>query len=142
MSPRVRAALIRLLSAIPTLFAMSIFVFALIRLVPGDPVRTMLGFRATPESIRTVRQDLGLDHSLVRQYLDWIGGALHGDLGNDYISGTPVSTLIGQALPVTLELTFASMTLGTAVGVAAGVSGAAGETSRRRPPPSRPRWSA
>ena len=102
MSPRVRAALIRLLSAIPTLFAMSIFVFALIRLVPGDPVRTMLGFRATPESIRTVRQDLGLDHSLVRQYLDWIGGALHGDLGNDYISGTPVSTLIGQALPVTL----------------------------------------
>ena len=126
MSPRVRAALIRLLSAIPTLFAMSIFVFALIRLVPGDPVRTMLGFRATPESIRTVRQDLGLDHSLVRQYLDWIGGALHGDLGNDYISGTPVSTLIGQALPVTLELTFASMTLGTAVGVAAGVSGAAG----------------
>jgi peptide/nickel transport system permease protein len=131
MSPRMRAVLIRLLSAIPTLFAMSIFVFALIRLVPGDPVRTMLGFRATPDSVRTVRQDLGLDHSLVRQYLDWIGGALHGDLGNDYISGTPVATLIGQALPVTLELTFASMTLGSAVGVAAGVSGAAGRRATK-----------
>ena len=67
----------------------------------------------------------------MRQYLDWIGGALHGDLGNDYISGTPVATLIGQALPVTLELTFASMTLGTAVGVAAGVSGAAGRRATK-----------
>jgi peptide/nickel transport system permease protein len=126
MSPRMRAALIRILSAIPTLFAMSVFVFLLIRLVPGDPVRTLLGFRATPENIKTVREGLGLDHSLVRQYLDWIGGVLHGDLGADYISGTPVATLVGDALPVTLELTLLSMTLGTIVGVAGGVASAAG----------------
>jgi peptide/nickel transport system permease protein len=127
MSKRSRAALIRLLAAIPTLFAMSIFVFALIRLVPGDPVRSMLGFRATPDSIRTVRAGLGLDHSLVRQYLDWIGGALHGDLGTDYISGTPVSTLVGDALPVTLELTLFSMIIGTIVGVIGGVISSSGE---------------
>jgi peptide/nickel transport system permease protein len=126
MSKRSRAALIRLLSAIPTLVAMSVFVFALIRLVPGDPVRSMLGFRATPASIRTVRAGLGLDHSLVRQYVDWIGGALHGDLGTDYISGTPVSTLVGDALPVTLELTLFSMIIGTIVGVIGGVISASG----------------
>jgi peptide/nickel transport system permease protein len=131
MSPRARAALVRLLSAIPTLFAMSVFVFLLIRLVPGDPVRTMLGFRATPENVAVVRKGLGLDHSLVRQYLDWIGGALHGDLGSDYISGTPVSTLVSQALPVTLELTLLSMTIGTLVGVVAGVASAAGRRATK-----------
>ncbi len=131
MSPRSRAALIRLLSAIPTLLAMSVFVFALIRLVPGDPVRSMLGFRATPESIRTVRAGLGLDHSLVRQYLDWIGGALHGDLGTDYVSGTPVSTLVGDALPVTLELTLGSMLIGTLAGVIGGVVSASGRGTAR-----------
>jgi peptide/nickel transport system permease protein len=131
MTPRSRAALIRLLSAIPTLLAMSVFVFALIRLVPGDPVRSMLGFRATPESIRTVRAGLGLDHPLVRQYLDWIGGALHGDLGTDYVSGTPVSTLVGDALPVTLELTLGSMLIGTLAGVIGGVVSASGRGTAR-----------
>jgi peptide/nickel transport system permease protein len=131
MSPRSRAALIRLLSAIPTLLAMSVFVFALIRLVPGDPVRSMLGFRATPDSIRTVRKDLGLDHSLVRQYLDWIGGALRGDLGTDYVSGTPVSTLVGDALPVTLELTLLSMTIGTIFGVTGGVISSSGKRAAK-----------
>jgi peptide/nickel transport system permease protein len=131
VSPRTRAALIRLLSAIPTLLAMSVFVFALIRLVPGDPVRSMLGFRATPESIQTVREDLGLNHSLIRQYLDWISGALHGDLGTDYISGTPVSTLVAEALPVTLELTLLSMTIGTIVGVIGGVISATGKRAAK-----------
>ncbi len=131
MSKRSRAALIRLLSAIPTLLAMSVFVFALIRLVPGDPVRTMLGFRATPENVAQVRSSLGLDHSLVRQYADWIGNALRGDLGTDYISGTPVSTLVGDALPVTLELTLLSMTIGTVVGVIGGVISASGKRAAK-----------
>jgi peptide/nickel transport system permease protein len=131
LSKRSRAALIRLLSAIPTLLAMSVFVFALIRLVPGDPVRTMLGFRATPENVAQVRSSLGLDHSLVRQYADWIGSALRGDLGTDYISGTPVSTLVGDALPVTLELTLLSMTIGTVVGVIGGVISASGKRAAK-----------
>jgi peptide/nickel transport system permease protein len=131
VSPRARAALIRLLSAIPTLLAMSVFVFALIRLVPGDPVRTMLGFRATPENVATVRHGLGLDHSYARQYWDWITNALHGNLGADYVSGTPVATQLGDALPVTLELTVLSMAIGTLVGVLAGVASASGGRTAR-----------
>jgi peptide/nickel transport system permease protein len=131
MSPRSRAALIRLLSAIPTLLAMSVFVFALIRLVPGDPVRTMLGFRATPENVAVVRKGLGLDHSYPRQYWDWITNALHGNLGADYISGTPVSTQLGEALPVTLELTLLSMGIGATLGVIGGVISASGRQLAR-----------
>ena len=74
MSPRVRFVLVRILLTLPALLAMSVFVFLLIRLVPGDPVRTMLGFRATPQNVAVVRADLHLDQSLPHQYVDWIGG--------------------------------------------------------------------
>ncbi|HEY1367262.1 MAG TPA: ABC transporter permease [Gaiellaceae bacterium] len=126
MSPRTRFVLTRVGLTIPTLLAMSIFVFAIIHLVPGDPVRTMLGFRATPENVRTVRESLGLDQSLPQQYFAWIGGVLHGDLGQDYISHAPLSELLGQRLPVTLELTLLSMLLALAVGVPLGVIASTG----------------
>jgi peptide/nickel transport system permease protein len=115
----------RLLLAIPVLFVMSLFVFLMLHLVPGDPVQTMLGFRATPENVERVSEDLGLDKPLVEQYADWIGGALHGDLGEDFISHTPVSTLLAQRLPVTFELTLLAMMLAVAVGVPLGVRAAA-----------------
>src|SRR5689334_23614064 len=105
MSPRTRFLLRRLALTIPTLLAMSVFVFLLIRLVPGDPVRTMLGFRATPENVATIRHQLHLDEPLLTQYRDWLSGLLHGDLGRDYVSHAPLSDLLGNALPVTLELT-------------------------------------
>ena len=91
MSPRMRFVLERILLTIPTLLAMSVFVFLLIRLVPGDPVQTMLGFRATPQNVATCGRQLHLDESLLTQYLDWIAGVLHGDLGQDYISHAPLS---------------------------------------------------
>lgn len=121
MSPRMRFIARRLLLAIPVLLAMSIFVFLMIRLVPGDPVRTMLGFRATPENVAEVEQALGLDRPLVSQYVTWIGGVVHGDLGTDFISHTPLSTLLAQRLPVTLELTFLSMLLALLIGLPLGV---------------------
>jgi peptide/nickel transport system permease protein len=123
---RSRYVVTRVLLTIPTLLAMSVFVFLLIRLVPGDPVRTMLGFRATPENVRTIRHELGLDRGLVQQYVTWIRGVLHGDLGEDYISHAKLTTLLGQRLPVTLELTLASMVLALLVGVPLGVASAAG----------------
>jgi peptide/nickel transport system permease protein len=126
MSARTRYVVTRTLLAVPTLVAMSIFVFLIIRLVPGDPVRTMLGFRATPENVRTIRHDLGLDRSLPAQYLQWGGGLLHGDFGQDYVSHASVSELLGQRLPVTLELTLLSLALGLAVGVPLGVASARG----------------
>ena len=132
MSRRTRYILERILLAIPTLLAMSLFVFLLIRLVPGDPVQTMLGFRATPQNVATIRHQLHLDEPLVTQYFDWLSGLLHGDLGRDYISHAPLSELLSNAIPVTLELTFLSMTLALVVGVPLGVLAAARPGTIRR----------
>jgi peptide/nickel transport system permease protein len=132
MSARTAFVLRRIALTIPTLLAMSVFVFLLIRLVPGDPVRTMLGFRATPENVATVRHQLHLDESLPQQYLSWLGGLLQGDLGRDYISGESVSKLIGQRLPVTLEVTLLAMAFAVLVGVPLGVLAARGSKLMRR----------
>jgi peptide/nickel transport system permease protein len=132
MSARTAFVLRRSALTIPTLLAMSVFVFLLIRLVPGDPVRTMLGFRATPENVATVRHQLHLDESLPQQYLSWLGGLLQGDLGRDYISGESVSKLIGQRLPVTLEVTLLAMAFAVLVGVPVGVLAARGSKLVRR----------
>jgi peptide/nickel transport system permease protein len=132
VSPRTRYIAERVLLAIPTLIAMTIFVFLLIRLVPGDPVQTMLGFRATPQNVATIRHQLGLDEPLLTQYVDWMKGLLHGDLGRDYVSHAPLSELLKDALPVTLELTFLSMGLALVVGVPMGVLAASRPGTARR----------
>ncbi len=125
MSARARFVVRRMLLAIPVIVVMSVFVFLMIRLVPGDPVRTMLGFRATPENVAQVREDLGLDRPLPAQYLSWAGGLVRGDLGQDYVSHEPVSSLLSTRLPVTIELTVLSMALAVLVGVPLGVRAAA-----------------
>jgi peptide/nickel transport system permease protein len=125
VNARTKLIVRRLLLAIPVVVLMSMFVFLMIRLVPGDPVRTMLGFRATPNNVRVVRRALGLDRSLVSQYLSWARGLLHGNLGEDFVSHTQVSTLLSTRLPVTLELTLLSMTLAVLIGVPLGVLAAA-----------------
>jgi peptide/nickel transport system permease protein len=125
VNARARFILRRLLLVVPVIVVMSVFVFLMIRLVPGDPVQTMLGFRATPENVRRVRDALGLNRSLTSQYLQWAGGLLHGNLGEDFVSHAPVSTLLAARLPVTAELTFLSMTLAVLVGVPLGVRAAA-----------------
>ncbi|MDQ1731569.1 MAG: peptide/nickel transport system permease protein [Pseudonocardiales bacterium] len=121
MNARLSYALRRLILTVPVLIATSIFVFLLIRLVPGDPVRSMLGIRATPENIATVRSQLGLDHPLPQQYWDWIRGVLHGDLGQDFISHEKITSLLKVSLPITLELTVLAMLLAVGVGVPVGV---------------------
>lgn len=132
MSSRGRFIVRRLLLTIPVLLAMSIFVFLLIRLVPGDPVRTMLGFRATDENVAEIRRQLGLDESLISQYLTWIGGLLQGDFGMDFISKAPLGELLLQRLPVTLELTILSMTVALLIGVPGGIVAATGSKWARR----------
>jgi peptide/nickel transport system permease protein len=132
MSGRTAFIIRRLLLTIPVLLAMSMFVFLMLRLVPGDPVRTMLGFRATPETIATVREQLGLDLPLHEQYFAWLGGVLRGDLGSDFVSGAPLNELLAERLPVTLELTVLSLGLAVLVGVPLGVLVAAGGRWTRR----------
>lgn len=118
---RLRFALRRLAMTVPVLLAMSLFVFLLIHLVPGDPVRTMLGFRATPENVAEVTRQLGLDQPLLAQYWDWLTGIFRGDLGQDFISRVPLSELLAQRIPVTLELTVLAMGAATVIGVPLGV---------------------
>ncbi len=116
----------RLLLTVPMLLIMSVVVFLIIRLVPGDPVRTMLGFRATDENVAEIRHQLGLDQSLLDQYINWIGALLRGDLGKDIVSHAPLSQLLAQRLPVTFELTALSMLLAVVVGVPLGIQAATG----------------
>ena len=94
----------RVLQAVGVLFGVSILVFLLIHLVPGDPVRLALGTRFDPETYEALRQRAGLDQPLVVQYFDWIGGALQGDLGVSFRSGRPVTEMILERLPATLAL--------------------------------------
>lgn len=126
MSRQLAFVVRRLLLTVPTLFVMSIVVFLIIRLVPGDPVRTMLGFRATDANVAELRHQLGLDQPLLRQYLTWLGALLHGDLGQDIVSHAPLSLLLAQRLPVTFELTVLSMLLAVIVGVPLGIHAATG----------------
>ena len=126
MNRQLAFVLRRVLLTLPTLFVMSIVVFLIIRLVPGDPVRSMLGFRATDENVAELRRQLGLDQSLFTQYVSWIGALLHGDLGKDIVSHAPLAELLAQRLPVTFELTGLSMLLAVIVGVPLGVTAATG----------------
>src|SRR3954469_4211506 len=122
----------RVVLTIPTLFVMSVIVFLILRLVPGDPVRTMLGFRATDANVAELRHQLGLDLSLFDQYANWIVALLHGDLGKDIVSHAPLSELLAQRLPVTFELTALSMLLAVIVGVPRGIHPATGGRWIRR----------
>jgi ABC-type dipeptide/oligopeptide/nickel transport system permease component len=101
----------RLLQAVPVLVLASIAVFLVIHLVPGDPALLLAGPDATPEVVAAVRRDMGLDAPLPVQYALWMGHVLQGDLGRSYISRLPVTQLIRNALPATIELALAALTI-------------------------------
>ncbi|MGA7271379.1 MAG: ABC transporter permease [Acidimicrobiia bacterium] len=103
------------------LLGVSIVVFALIHIVPGDPVRLALGTRFDPEVYQALRHRAGLDQPLVTQYLGWLGGAVTGDLGVSFRSGQPVTQLVLQRLPATLTLAGAALLIALLVGVPLGI---------------------
>lgn len=92
----------RLVSLIPVLFGISLIVFFLIRLIPGDPAATLLGSHATVQSVAELRSQLGLDLPVWQQYLTFLGHLLHGSLGFSFVYNSPVTDLIATSLPVTL----------------------------------------
>ena len=98
----------RALSSSIVLATSLVFVFLSIRILPGDPVLAQLGAatKVTPEALQMLREEAGLDRPLLVQLFAWISDALRGDLGVSYISQFPVTQLIGERIPVTLELTF------------------------------------
>jgi peptide/nickel transport system permease protein len=97
-------ALRRLIQMIPVLFGMTIVVFLMIRLVPGDPARAMLGIRATPDAVARLHHEWGLDQPLPEQYVRFLGRLVHGGLGTSLFYDVPASSLIGSRLPATLLL--------------------------------------
>lgn len=114
----------RILQMIPVLFGVSLAVFSMSHLVPGDPVSVMLGDRATGEDVVRLRHQLGLDKPLAQQYIDFLWRAIHGDLGRSIRSGQPVTKEIIERLPSTLELALAAALLAILLGIAAGTLGA------------------
>jgi peptide/nickel transport system permease protein len=111
----------RLLLTIPSLLAISILVFLMVRMVPGDPAAAMLGQYATEERVAEVRAALGLDQPLHVQYARWLVRAVQGDLGRSIRSRRPVTEDILERLPATLELALAGLFLALAAGIPMGV---------------------
>ncbi|MBN8891001.1 MAG: glutathione ABC transporter permease [Rhodospirillales bacterium 70-18] len=111
----------RLLAAIPTLLAVLTLVFVIVRIVPGDPAVAILGDRATPDAVAAMQHRLGLDKPVWAQYLDFMGHSLRGDFGTSMVTGRPILQDVGAVLPHTMDLTIASMLVGTLLGVPAGV---------------------
>jgi peptide/nickel transport system permease protein len=97
----------RIVDLVFVLFGVSVLVFLMIRLIPGDAVDILLGANTdiTPERVAALRERLGLDLPIWRQYLDWLGGVLQGDLGESVWTGRPVTEEILARLPVTVEIT-------------------------------------
>jgi ABC-type dipeptide/oligopeptide/nickel transport system permease component len=112
----------RLVAAIPTVLLVTVLVFLILHLIPGDPAEIYLGEnRSTPELLAKVRADMGLDRPLHVQYLSYMGGVLRGDFGRSLNNNRPVLDEILKRLPATLELTLAALAIGTALGVALGI---------------------
>ncbi len=111
----------RLAGTIPVLVAVSIFVFGFVHALPGDPARLEAGPEATPADIALIRQDMGLDGSIVTQYLRWAGNTLQFKLGRSTKTRQPVASVIGERFMPTLWLTVVSMIWSTILGVSLGV---------------------
>ena len=121
----------RLLQVIPTILVVSILVFALQQLMPGDPAVVLAGEeRGDPVVLAQIRAELWLDRSLPVQYLHWIGGVLRGDLGFSWRIRQPIAELVLTKLPITLQLAGMAFVIAMCIGVPAGILSA---TYRNRP---------
>lgn len=111
-------------SIVLTIVLATVITFGLQKLIPGDPALAIAGEHATAQAIAEIRADLGLDRPFVVQYLDWLQGALTGDLGTTVRGDASVWDLIGQRLPVTLTLAAVALLFSILIGVVAGVAAA------------------
>ena len=119
----------RLLVAIPTLLIISIFVFSLQKLLPGDPIMAMAGEERDPAVLEQLREKYHLNDPIPLQYVRWLGGVAQGDLGVSLRTNQPVLELIGQKLPVTIQLAIMSMFFAVIIGVPMGILAAVKKTT-------------
>ncbi|WP_277212246.1 ABC transporter permease [Isoptericola croceus] len=129
LSGRVRWVLGRLLLAAATLLLLSAVIFTVTDVLPGDAAARLAGPDAAPADVARLRADLGLDRSATQRYLEWLGGAVRGDLGVSAISGRPVAEVVAERLPNSVVLAGVALVLAAPLGVAAGL--AAGMRSGR-----------
>lgn len=120
----------RLLALLPILFGLSLLTFALLAMVPGDPVTAMLGLEASPEAIATLRARLALDQPLPVRFLAWLARVLVGDFGRSIQSGRPVLGMVLTAIGPTAILALAALAVSVCIALPAGVVAA---TQRNRP---------
>ena len=111
----------RLLAAIPVLFGLTIIVFLIMAMIPGDPATAILGSYATPENVERLNRQLGLDKPLWQQYFIWLGNMLHGDFGRSYTLNRPVIDEVLERFSATLILAGTSLVLCSIFGLIAGV---------------------
>ncbi len=118
---------------IPTLIGVSIAIFLMVRLLPGDVIDVMLGAdtEASPEIREQARKQLGLDGSYPEQYWRWVSNGVQGDFGDSVRNAEPVSSILRDALPITLELVFLALLIAVLVGVPLGVISAVRRDSSR-----------
>lgn len=120
---------LRVLAMIPVLVGMSILVFVMMRLIPGDAAVVFLGTKPTPEAIEAFRHKVGLDKPIYIQYFDWMGRLARGDLGVSVTSGTDIRKELANRLPVTLELTFFAILIAVTISVPLGMLAALRQNS-------------
>ncbi|MEL7273981.1 MAG: ABC transporter permease [Pseudomonadota bacterium] len=111
--------------ALATLLVASLFVFAALEIIPGDPAEVMLGINATNEAVTALRESLGLNLPVHERYLAWISGLVVGDLGTSYTYAVPVSELVGERIVVSLPLALLALLLSTLVALPVGLYAAA-----------------
>ncbi|WP_017185806.1 ABC transporter permease [Alkalibacillus haloalkaliphilus] len=103
------------------LFFVSVIVFSLVNVLPGDPALMILGQEATDESLEALREDMGLNDPLIMQYFAWVGDLLQGDFGQSFRDNTEVSSLLAEKVPITLQLTVMSFAIAVLIAIPAGV---------------------
>lgn len=103
------------------LWLVSLVTFLMVQMVPGDPAEVIAGEKATVEQVNEIREKLGLNRPVIEQYLSWLGGVLHGDLGKSLFSNRPVTATIFEAAPPTLALALAAVIFAVVLGVGTGV---------------------
>ena len=111
----------RLYATVPVLFGVSVLVFSIVHLIPGDPALILAGMEASETQVARVRQELGLDRPLYVQYVSYVSRAVRGDLGRSIHSRQAVAEAIRDSFPATLELTLASLLVAGVIGLLAGV---------------------
>ncbi|TMV04555.1 ABC transporter permease [Brucella haematophila] len=111
----------RILALVPVLLLVSIFVFLLLRLTPGDPAAILAGDAATTEQLERIRESMGLNEPILTQYFTWMGKILQGDLGVSLISGVPVLDMVSQRIGPTISIAVLTIIIAVLVAIPMGV---------------------